>query len=112
MYYNCISDTVKDTKREPLDGNSGGNPGGNPGGIVFPGGNPSNDVSKCLYTCNRNGSCQVSIQTTKLFEGYSMGSCFSPAFGGRCSGTPRMCQECLPKCRGKSGQQFFEVVDF
>ena len=95
-------------------GNPGRNPGGNQSGN--PGDNsgnqPTNDVSKCVYTCNQNGSCQVAIQTTKLFSGNSMGSCFSPAFGGRCSGTPRMCQECLPKCQGKRGQQFSENVNF
>merc|ERR1711971_241593 len=41
----------------------------------------------CRYQCQSNGGCQV-------FSSLGSGSCFSQAFGGSCSGTPRGCQDC------------------
>merc|ERR1712029_1116745 len=41
----------------------------------------------CRYQCKSNGGCQV-------FSSSGSGSCFSQAFGGSCSGTPRGCQDC------------------
>jgi len=46
------------------------------------------------------------IGMSGLFTGNTEGSCFSPEFGGNCSGIPTGCQECIGLCRGKLGQRF------
>ncbi len=39
-------------------------------------------------------------------DGNVQGFCFSPLFGGRCSGIPRGCQTCTDLCQNRAGQQF------
>jgi len=53
---------------------------------------------KCLYKCKENRGCSVDIITDRLISGSIKGSCFPPAFGGKCSGTPDGCQPCLEVC--------------
>ena len=72
---------------------------------------PSDDESKCVYNCNDNGGYSVAIKTTKFITGNTLGSCFSQSFGGKCSGIPDACENCLEKCEGKDGQEFSEIVD-
>ena len=73
-------------------GGSNYNPGHNPGGSDYnPGGsssyNPSsNSKDTCVYTCEWNGGCKVTLQSNKFTSGYTMGSCFPPSYGGSCSG--------------------------
>merc|ERR1711971_349641 len=55
------------------------------GGSSSSGGSKSD--ANCRYQCQSNGGCQV-------FSSSGSGSCFSQAFGGSCSGTPRGCQDC------------------
>merc|ERR1711879_81343 len=68
--------------------------------------------SKCVYNCKESGGCSVAIKSSKFVSGNTLGSCFSPSFGGKCSGIPEMCQNCLEKCQGKEGEEFSEIVDF
>lgn len=62
--------------------------------------------AKCFYNCNENGGCSVRIQSSFPISGNTMGSCFSLAFGGECSGIPDRCENCLKICQGKDGQEF------
>jgi hypothetical protein len=39
-------------------------------------------------------------------DGNVQGFCFSPLFGGRCSGIPKACKACANLCKDKAGQQF------
>ena len=48
----------------------------------------SSSDATCHYDCQSNGSCSVRIQSSGLLQGHTLGSCFSPAFGGACSGIP------------------------
>ena len=66
--------------------------------------------TKCIYNCKENGGCSVKIQSTQFISGNTLGSCFSQVFGGKCSGTPEMCQKCIDKCEGKAGEEFSELV--
>ena len=42
------------------------------------------------------------------FDGNVQGFCFSPTFGGRCSGIPKGCSPCnlAQLCQDRGGQQF------
>ena len=71
----------------------------------------SQNIHKYVYNCNNNGGCSVAIKTTKFITGNTLGSCFSQSFGGKCSGIPDACENCLEKCEGKDGQEFSEIVD-
>ena len=72
--------------------------------------NSSAEDTKCIYNCKENGGCSVKIQSTQFISGNTLGSCFSQAFGGKCSGIPEMCQKCIDKCEGKAGEEFSEPV--
>jgi hypothetical protein len=64
------------------------------------------DDAKCLYNCQEHGGCSVKIQSSKPLSGHTLGSCFSPAFGGFCSGTPDRCNNCVSSCEGRQGEEF------
>merc|ERR1719461_1016547 len=70
----------------------------------------STQDTKCIYNCKESGGCSVKIQSSNFISGNTLGSCFSQAFGGSCSGTPEMCQDCIDKCEGKAGEEFSELV--
>ena len=64
----------------------------------------------CKYTCKQNGGCEVAFETDAPYSGKIKGSCFPPDFGGECSGTPRHCEDCLPKCKGHIGDTLYDIV--
>ena len=47
----------------------------------------------CSYSCTSSGGCSVLYKGPPR-SGPTSGSCFPPAFGGSCSGTPPECQDC------------------
>ncbi|XP_059086443.1 uncharacterized protein LOC131883108 isoform X1 [Tigriopus californicus] len=53
----------------------------------------------CSYNCQSSGGCSVRINSKGFVSGSVLGSCFSPGFGGKCSGTPTRCQDCLGVCQ-------------
>ena len=71
-----------------------------------------NDTASCIYSCQSNGGCSVKIQSDKPISGNTLGSCFSPSFGGACSGIPEKCDNCITKCEGKLGEEFTELVNW
>ena len=58
----------------------------------------------CQYKCRTNGGCSVRIESNRPVTGNVVGSCFSPDFGGFCSGTPEKCDKCSIHCEGRFGQ--------
>ncbi|XP_040583926.1 uncharacterized protein [Lepeophtheirus salmonis] len=59
---------------------------------------PEDENARCNYECKNNLGCSVSIQTTGIVNGPTLGSCFPPFFGGKCSGTPKDCLNCSSIC--------------
>ena len=51
------------------------------------------DDEPCIYLCTTGGGCQVRYAGPAQ-DGSTVGNCFSKAFGGSCSGTPRGCRDC------------------
>ena len=47
----------------------------------------------CRYLCTSGGGCQVRYAGPAQ-DGSTLGNCFSEAFGGTCSGTPKGCRDC------------------
>lgn len=64
------------------------------------------DDTTCFYDCQDNGGCSVKIQSSFPISGNTLGSCFSPDFGGQCTGIPERCENCNSQCQGKNGQEF------
>merc|ERR1712027_257090 len=69
-----------------------------------------NSGGQCNYNCKNDGSCSVSYRSGRIDGTDASGSCFSPDFGGSCSGIPPRCQQCSNKCGGRRGTQFTENV--
>ena len=67
-----------------------------------------NDAT-CVYRCDENGGCSVRIQSSFPISGNTLGSCFSPDFGGQCTGIPERCDNCADRCpEDLYGQEFSE----
>jgi len=60
----------------------------------------------CRHICLKGGSCRVEYIGPPR-PGATSGSCFSPDFGGSCSGTPPECLDCKEEvnCSGSKGVQ-------
>ena len=85
--------------------NSGFNSGLNSG--LNTGLNSGLNQAQCITTCKLDGGCQVRIQNWQQVGTFEVsGSCFSPRFGGSCTGIPQPCflghhisQQCGTPCR-------------
>lgn len=66
----------------------------------------SSGKKTCTYSCQSSGACSVRVNAGgALISGSVLGSCFSPGFGGSCSGTPDGCRDCLPVCQESGGEK-------
>ena len=64
----------------------------------------------CTYVCKRNKFCNVSFKANGFYNGKTKGACFDYQNGHDCEGTPRFCNDCDSKCRGRVGATFSELV--
>jgi hypothetical protein len=67
-------------------------------------------TDSCVYTCQKSGVCSVDIVSDSFITGNVKGSCFPPAFGGKCSGIPKGCQPCLDICKIQPGGRFIVPI--
>ena len=64
----------------------------------------------CTYVCKQNKFCNVNFNANGPFNGRTKGICFDYENRHDCEGTPRFCEDCASKCRGRVGATFSEVV--
>merc|ERR1711944_122451 len=61
--------------------------------------------SECIHQCNPTGTCETEARWKDgRLTRWAQGSCFSPRFGGSCSGIPEVCEGCRTACGGRSGR--------
>ena len=65
----------------------------------------------CTYVCKRNKFCNVSFKANGFYNGKTKGACFDYQNIHDCEGTPRFCNDCDSKCRGRVGATFTEIVN-
>ena len=67
---------------------------------------PPSEAEPCVYLCNPDASCTVRYAGPPQ-SGSTVGNCFSPAFGGGCSGTPDGCRDCntAVRCRRREEEE-------
>jgi len=60
---------------------------------------------ECIHQCSRSDTCTTEAtwrdgRTSR----FAQGSCFSPRFGGSCSGIPEPCESCRSACGNRNGR--------
>ena len=65
----------------------------------------------CTYVCKRNKFCNVRFNANGFYNGKTKGACFDYQNKHDCEGTPRFCNDCDSKCRGRVGATFTEIVN-
>jgi hypothetical protein len=68
------------------------------------------DGGTCTYVCKQNNFCNVNFNANGLLNGSTKGLCFDYENRHDCEGTPRFCDDCDSKCRGRVGATFSEIV--
>ena len=83
---------------------------------LFHSGRPASRPSKladggtCTYVCKQNKFCNVNFDANGPLSGRTKGLCFDYVNRHDCEGTPRFCEDCDSKCRGRVGATFSELV--
>ena len=84
--------------------------------LLFHSGRPASRPSKladggtCTYVCKQNKFCNVNFDANGPLSGRTKGLCFDYENRHDCEGTPRFCEDCDSKCRGRVGATFSEFV--
>merc|ERR1711953_1201037 len=60
---------------------------------------------ECIHQCSRSDTCTTEATWKEgRTSRFAQGSCFSPRFGGSCSGIPEPCESCRSVCGNRNGR--------